>query len=655
MSGKRPRAIIHQLRKLLRAFSSSNSHLNEVPLIETSRTRESLDASWCFRFLLAWRPPSLPRTIYAGRDNRIRFFVINNRPSDALDLLERSVFRTPLTDSVQGRVRFLKLPAETVCNKVLTSAAQTQNATLVSKAIDIAEALQLQGISIAPRTATVLLSSLGSLGTFQRGIPFLDRWILESKVNGDATEEAEPPADVVHVLSAALEAAAACDEPAAVVDVLSRMAHAGISPKSTPTMTSVIQCFMRLGQIDAAHGIVAWMHRSGLCPTSHNYVALMTLPRSHTVSSVTLMRRATEAFENMHSKGVVPSVHFYSAYIAVCGRARSLPAAQHAWKDMLSRSIMPNIVVFTSMVDTCGKCGDAAAALDTYQQMQSMGVVPNDRMYTSMLRALQKGSDPAAARRIWADARTAGAQLDAIAWTSYMSILLRAGDIEDAMSLLNEVTRASVLEYRLFNQVFANAAKNGNVDLIRLFEGIREAKSVPHTVLSVNWLLLLRGKRKAGVSRWRLAMGHEEGQVELQLSTAPELMPQLLASIDATPEQARENLTKINSRVLNGDPAAIVVAWLSVEGLLVEALELYSRIAEDLHADVRSWLLYALFAGARLEPPETRLRLVLDVMKEARAWSKASGWWWNTATHATIAAILRPAHENASVGKMSLD
>jgi pentatricopeptide repeat protein len=397
------------------------------------------------------------------------------------------------------------------------------------------------------------------------------------------------------------------------------------------------------------------MHRSGLHPTSHNYAALMTLPLSHTVSSVTLMRKATDALENMRSKGVVPSVHFYSAYIAVCGRARSLSAAQTAWEDMLSRGIMPNIVAFTSLVDTYGKCGNATAALDTYQQMQSMRIKPDDRLYAAMLRALQTVSNPAMARKVWEDARTADAKLDAIAWTIFMSILLRSGDIEGATSLLKEAKPASVLENRLFNQVFAHAAKTASVKFMKQFEGVREAKGVPHTVLSVNWLLMLRAKMIAGVSRWRLAMGHDDGQVMLQLSTAPELLPELLANIDATPEQVRDALIKFKSHMMDGDPAAVLVAWLSVEGYPVEALELYARIANGLHADVRSWLLYALFAGARLEPPETRLHVVLDVMKEARAWSKVSGWWWSTVTHTAIAAILRPAQENVSLDKGSLE
>lgn len=56
----------------------------------------------------------------------MRFFVISHRPQQALDLLEKSIFRTPSPFPASLGTKVLKLPPASVCNKVLHSAAQVR-------------------------------------------------------------------------------------------------------------------------------------------------------------------------------------------------------------------------------------------------------------------------------------------------------------------------------------------------------------------------------------------------------------------------------------------------------------------------------------------------------------------------------------------------
>ena len=44
-------------------------------------------------------------------------------------------------------------------------------------------------------------------------------------------------------------------------------------------MTGLLRCFMRLGHVDTAHGMLEWMRRSGLQPNVVTYAALLTLPK----------------------------------------------------------------------------------------------------------------------------------------------------------------------------------------------------------------------------------------------------------------------------------------------------------------------------------------------------------------------------------------
>ncbi len=45
-----------------------------------------------------------------------------------------------------------------------------------------------------------------------------------------------------------------------LVKVLARMAKIGVTP--TPqSLTTLLQCFMRLGHVNVAHGVLDWMRR----------------------------------------------------------------------------------------------------------------------------------------------------------------------------------------------------------------------------------------------------------------------------------------------------------------------------------------------------------------------------------------------------------
>jgi len=200
---------------------------------------------------------------------------MSNRASDALDLLHRSLFQTPVPDPVTGKVRYLKLPPASVCNKVLHSASTTKDPSTVLKAVDLADHLRLQGSVVTPRTQEVLVLALANTGQVERGLKFMDDWMA---ANIALLEDDNASHDAPHtMLSALLEAAAVDDDSDAILEVLGRMARVGLSP-SRRTMVSLLQCFMRLGNVQVAYGMLQWMRRSGFDVDVYAYTALMTVP-----------------------------------------------------------------------------------------------------------------------------------------------------------------------------------------------------------------------------------------------------------------------------------------------------------------------------------------------------------------------------------------
>lgn len=108
--------------------------------------------------LICGTPPLLRvAPLPSERDNRLRYFVINDQPASALTLLERSVFQTPTFHS-DGKARLLRLPPATVCAKVLDGCARTP--ALLPRVGDLTEQLLLKGTDLEPRCVVSVVAGL---------------------------------------------------------------------------------------------------------------------------------------------------------------------------------------------------------------------------------------------------------------------------------------------------------------------------------------------------------------------------------------------------------------------------------------------------------------------------------------------------------------
>lgn len=119
--------------------------------------------------------------VIAGRDNQIRYFVINKKVDEALDMLKRSLDRTPAS-SVLGatgdaRIRYLQLPPATVCNKVLHAAARSGSMDTLNQASSLLHALRYQNVDIFPRTVIAIMSGFVGAGDRYKGIGVLNSYL----------------------------------------------------------------------------------------------------------------------------------------------------------------------------------------------------------------------------------------------------------------------------------------------------------------------------------------------------------------------------------------------------------------------------------------------------------------------------------------------
>ena len=615
-----------------------------------------------------------PIAPWVERDNRIRFFVINNRPNDALDLLERSVVGTPIHDPIAPhKVRYLKLPPASVCNKVLHSAAQTRDVDLIARAADLASSLQLQGVAIEQRTAITLIHGLAHTGQVDRGIQLLDSWLV---ANTDVLEEEDEGAqEGPHaVMTALLEAAAHTDDPDTIQQVLLRMAKVGYTP-NTHTMTSLIQCFARLGHLNTANSMVQWMRRSEMEINAFHYAALMTLPQTLTpLIARQFLKHAKEAYQDLQSNNLTPTPTFISAYISVMGRLRDLEAARSAWLDMEEMEVEADVVCYTAMMDACAKGGDVEGAFYLYQQLMKHPELKPDAMVFGIILSAVHGSIDKA-RKVWSDlASKPDIHADAGTTALYVDALLRAGDSHTAMKVLQQQQQQGMLsesEVRgLYEKAIATVALKLQARLLRSLVKQMKEERVQCTVHMVSSILMARARKaRGGSSRWRLSIDETGGQADRAARNTHTLRPlhnawsiveSITTAVDAPLEEVDRLLQKHTSGTDNtndDDALPIMIGWLSAEGKMQEAYALYDENKTSLDGmGMRAWALRLLMAGALAATPATEsVGLVLQVMAASRDWSSdtKAGWWWDAKTQKQIIKLLKRSPEVAGTALAS--
>ncbi|GAB4820849.1 hypothetical protein N2152v2_007895 [Parachlorella kessleri] len=576
--------------------------------------------------------PDLGRLQQQARpERRPRYLVAEQQ---ALDLLEKSVHRTPLiTPSAQGpKTRFLKLPPAQVCSKVLSSAAREPK--LVARAAELADILLVQGVQLDPQTLHDLVLGLTRRGKVALALPPLDRWLQH---HADTLEEEEEDrgirADALHLMTGLVDAAARAEDTKMLRQVLVRMARVGLMPRPQ-SITGILQCFMRLSQPHIAHSILEWMRRGGLQPTIAHYTSLLAVPRDlDPAADARLLVQAKSSYAQMLEEDVHPNARFYTAYIRLCGRAHDVREALDAWNDMQAQGIPPDLVLYSAFLDACAKCHSPEMALQLYEAMLSQQLQPDVAAYSTLLTALQ-GPPPhlAAARQVWAAMSDAGVQPNATALGAYLDILL--GEIDEALELLTNATQqpsrhaagASAQLLRLYEHFMLAMALKGQHEVVSHLARHLKAQGLSHTAVTAAALLTSQAmQRGVANGRW-LLLPSAEGQAPgggLALGQLNVLLGGLV--VQGHPKEAFE-----------------LYDWAQLEGLRPNA-----------------WTFRLLMCAALNAPTEAQFELLTQVLADSRQvgadrtipclWQHASGGgqqrrrggslWCQRTRHAVLGAM----------------
>ena len=102
------------------------------------------------------------------------------------------------------------------------------------------------------------------------------------------------------------------------------------------------------------------------------------------------LKRAMDAVDGMHAKGVLPNVVTYTAvikgYLPFATDPKVLASILEVLEKMKRAGVHPDVNTFVAIFDACGLAGDLACGKRMFRDMMSCGTPLNGEVYISLLK-----------------------------------------------------------------------------------------------------------------------------------------------------------------------------------------------------------------------------------------------------------------------------
>lgn len=205
----------------------------------------------------------------------------------------------------------------------------------------------------------------------------------------------------------------------------------GFSPNAV-LYTSLIQHFLKMGEVEYAFQLVDLMERSQIEPDVIFYITLVSgvcknlivnkkrwcmlkeenqmakmklfhllhetnlIPRDGNIivsahSTEKMKSLALRLFQKVKDVSSVPNLHLYNSLICGYCRTDRMLDANHHLELMQNEGLRPNQVTFTILMDGHILAGDVNSAIGLFNKMNADGCIPDRIAYNTLLNGLLRG------------------------------------------------------------------------------------------------------------------------------------------------------------------------------------------------------------------------------------------------------------------------
>jgi len=245
------------------------------------------------------------------------------------------------------------------------------NCQLFTEVPRIAEAAAAGGVQLTEAAYTTLIQAFSELGGIEQAVNCLD------------VMEADGLAPNAITYAAAM--AAARDRPSVVVQLLTRMQKAQVSP-NTILLTTAINSLARGGgeYADRAYAMMKDMEENGPEPNIYTY---NTITRAFAETG--RLDDAMDVLQSIEQRRLQPDQYTFTTLLVACGRTNSSTMVDTIMEKMQQAGVKPDPIAYGAAIDAHRRAGNSLKAVACLNDMRKYGLEPSAAHYNLVIRTLR--------------------------------------------------------------------------------------------------------------------------------------------------------------------------------------------------------------------------------------------------------------------------
>jgi pentatricopeptide repeat protein len=322
-------------------------------------------------------------------------------------------------------------PNHVTYNEIINAVVRGQRGHGIAQVWEIVSEMQAAGVQPNRVTCSILLKNLSAKSS--------EDDVAKTMNLTDAMDEAM---DEV-LLSSIVEACVRVGKADLLLTKLRQLqGKPGVVINGAHTFGSLIKAYGCAGDIEGCWRCWKQMRSRHIQPTSVTIGCMVEAVVSNgDVDAGYLLIQ--QLMEDEQSRGQVNAV-VYCSVLKGYSRARNMDRVWSVWEQLLSRGIVPSVVTFNAMVDACARNGRMDAVPDLVKDMQSRGLKPNLVTYCTMLKGLCQRGDVPAALRVLREMRRAGLRPDEITYNTLLDGCAQNNLAAEGERLLEEMENEGI-------------------------------------------------------------------------------------------------------------------------------------------------------------------------------------------------------------------
>lgn len=220
---------------------------------------------------------------------------------------------------------------------------------------------------------------------------------------------------------------------ARALDMWEEMCKLGLT-FNTVVFNALIDSQARVGAMDKVTMLVESMGPKGCVPDGITY---STIVKGYCTKGD--LDKAFEVFRSLQGNGMAMDSVIYNTVMDGCTRHNRMDLADLVWEDMVKNNIKPSNFTLGILVKMWGRRRQINKAFEVFEELpRRHGFRPNSQARTCLMCACLTNGCHERAIRVFADLKEIDQGADVKAHASLLSGLLRLGQVEKAVTLVEE-------------------------------------------------------------------------------------------------------------------------------------------------------------------------------------------------------------------------